>query len=356
MIRRELHATPVSSEAVQRGMLGVLTVVLSLAALIVLLPCSISLILGSWFALLTRPWMLGLAKRLHGRTKAAAVVTSLVVIGILGPVVLALVPIISSALQLANDVGQSHQWHDAARSIIGNGSGDVDLIKLVRSHVSTAWSVASLALSTSAKVLFGVAMFVVALFAMSTSGEKLVAWLRAHSPVKVAHFDRLAETYAAVGRSLIIGVGVTALIQGLIATLTFAVVGISRALALGLLTTVGALIPGVGTLLIWGPVALILGFGGYPVKAAIVAVSGAVFIGSVDNFLKPILSNRANLGMPAVLVFIAMLSGIVAFGAAGLMLGPLFVRLAMETLAIAREEHWVGEPQVLPLRRAAEPR
>ncbi|HEX7477606.1 MAG TPA: AI-2E family transporter [Polyangiales bacterium] len=333
----------------QRRMLGGLAAALALCAFLVIVPCSVSLILASWVALLTRPFMLWLSKRLHGRTKAAAVVTSLVVIGILGPIVLALIPLVSSALQLANEVGRSHQWHDAARSIIGDGAGDADLMKLVRTHFSTAWGAAAIALRTSANVLFNVAMFIVALFALSTSGEKLLAWLRAHSPLKLCHFDRLADTYAEIGRSLIIGVGATALIQGLIATLTYVVVGIPRALALGLLTTIGALIPGVGTLLVWGPVTVILGFGGYPVRALVVGLSGAIIIGSVDNFLKPILSNRAHLGMPAVLVFISMLSGIAAFGPAGLLLGPLFVRLAMETLAVAREEQWIGVNDASPL-------
>ncbi len=351
MLRRAAQTPLVSADVVQRRVLGALAAALALLAFLVIAPCSVALILASWFALLTRPFMLWLSKLLHGRTKAAAVVTSLVVLGTLGPIVLSLIPLVSSALQLASEVGRSRQWHDAAASIIGQGAGGADLMKLARTHFSTAWGAAAMALRTSATVLFNVAMFIVALFALSTSGEKPLAWLRAHSPLKRSHFDRLAQTYAEVGRSLIIGVGVTALVQGLIATLTYVAVGIPRAFALGLLTTVGALIPGVGTLLVWGPVTMILGFGGYPVKALVVGLSGALIIGSVDNFLKPFLSTRAHLGMPAVLVFISMLSGIAAFGAAGLLLGPLFVRLAMETLAIAREEQWLGVDDHASLRK-----
>jgi predicted PurR-regulated permease PerM len=321
---------------------GILTFALSLGAAFVFLPCGISLIVASWCALLTRPWTLALTRHLHGRTKAAAVVTSAVVLAFLGPVVVALVPVVMSAMQLANEVGHSQQWRDAAKSVVGDGAGDVDFMRLARDHASSAWSAASTALSMSATALFGVAMFVVSLFAFGTNGEKIVTWIRSHSPLAVPHFDRLADAYAETGRGLIIGVGVTAVIQGAIATLTYAVVGIPRALALGLLTTIGALIPGVGTLIVWGPVTAILGMGGYPVKAAIVGFSGVLLIGSVDNFLKPILSNKARLALPPVLVFITMLSGIVAFGPAGLLLGPLFVRLAMEGLEIAREEKWVG--------------
>src|SRR6185436_1968150 len=157
-----------------------------------------------------------------------------------------------------------------------------------------------------------------------------------NSPISPRYFDRLALVYAQTGRGLVIGVGATALIQGILATITYAVVGIPRALALGLLTTMFALVPGVGTILVWGPVTVILALGGYPGKAAIVGISGVLLIGSVDNFLKPILSRRAKLNLPAVLVFMTMLSGVVAFGPAGLILGPLFVCLAIESLAIVR--------------------
>jgi len=325
----------------QRLALAALAFVLALAGALVFLPCSISILLASWFAILTRPMMMKLTRRIGGRTRSAAVITTVIMIGFLGPIVLALVPVVISAVQLASEVGKSRQWQDAAQAVVGKGA-DADIMTLVRGQISNAWGVASMVLSTSASVLFGVAMFVVSLYALSAHGEDVVAWLRAHSPLAPKQFDRLAGVYAQTGRGLLVGVGATALIQGVVVTITYAVVGIPRAIALGLLTTVGALIPGIGTMLVWGPVTVILAMGGYPGRAAVVAISGIVLVGSVDNFLKPIIARRAHLPLPSVLVFVTMLSGIVAFGPAGLILGPLFVCLAKETLAMAREQGMVG--------------
>lgn len=334
------------SARAQRNALATLAIVLTLAGALVFLPCTVALILASWFALLTRPWVSRLAKRLGGRTRAAAVITTAVIIGFFGPIVLALVPVVLSAVQIASEVGRSQQWRDAAQAVVGNGA-DADIMTLVRGQVSNAWSIASTVLSTSASALFGVAMFVVSLYALSAHGDAVVSWLRSHSPLAPRHFDRLATVYAQTGRGLLIGVGATALIQGVLVTITYAIVGIPRALALGLLTTLCALIPGFGTVLIWGPVAVILAMGGYPGRAAVVAISGVVFVGSVDNFLKPIIAQRAHLGLPAVLVFITMLSGLVAFGPSGLVLGPLFVCLAREVLALAKEDDLVGRDDVV---------
>jgi predicted PurR-regulated permease PerM len=167
-------------------------------------------------------------------------------------------------------------------------------------------------------------------------GPALVSWLRAHAPLRKTHFDRFARAYAETARGLVVGVGLTALIQGVLATLTYAIVGVPRALALGLLTTVSALIPGFGTGLFWGPIALVLAVQGYPGKALVVVLSGIIIIGSVDNVLKPILANRAHLTLSPTLLFVTMLSGLAAFGPSGLIFGPLSVRLAIEGLEIAR--------------------
>ena len=67
-------------------------------------------------------------------------------------------------------------------------------MRLVREHASSAWGAVSTVLSTSATALFGIAMFIVALFAFSTKGDKTISWLRNHSPLRVAHFDRLARS------------------------------------------------------------------------------------------------------------------------------------------------------------------
>ncbi|MBP9111419.1 MAG: AI-2E family transporter [Polyangiaceae bacterium] len=333
---------PPPYSTVQTRALWTLAIALTFAAVLVFMPCSISLLIASWFALFARPGMTRLTKTLRGRAKAAAAITTLVVLGVVGPVVAATIPVVLSGIELATNLAKSSQWRDAAASLAENGA-PFDPMTLIRQHLSSTWSAASMILRTSASAFFTIGIFVVSFFSFIKDGDELVLWIRRHTPLKEAHFDRLAAAYVETGRGLLMGVGVTALAQGLIATIVYAIVGIPRALPLGFLTTIGALVPGFGTALIWGPITAILGLGGYPGKALFVALSGIILIGSIDNFLKPLISNRAQLKVAPMLLFITMLSGLVAFGAAGLVLGPLFVRLALEILAILRDEQLLGE-------------
>lgn len=54
------------------------------------------------------------------------------------------------------------------------------------------------------------------------------------------------------------------------------------------------------------------------------------------------LSRKAHLDLPMFLLFIAMLGGIAMFGAWGLLLGPLLVRLAVEALRLGRARRELG--------------
>jgi predicted PurR-regulated permease PerM len=64
---------------------------------------------------------------------------------------------------------------------------------------------------------------------------------------------------------------------------------------------------------------------------------GAV-VSVVDNFIRPLLSRYGELELPTFLLLIAMLGGVAAFGAFGLLLGPLMVRLSLEGWEILHDE------------------
>lgn len=104
------------------------------------------------------------------------------------------------------------------------------------------------------------------------------------------------------------------------------------------MTAAASLIPSVGTALIWVPVAIGLGLSGRWGAAGILAAIGVFIIGTVDNILRPVLSRYGQLELPTFVLFLAIFGGITLYGAAGIILGPLLVRLGVEALAIAYAE------------------
>ena len=86
--------------------------------------------------------------------------------------------------------------------------------------------------------------------------------------------------------------------------------------------------------MIWGPAALVLVLKGSWVKALILTVWGSVVIGLADNFLYPLLVGD-RLQVHSLLVFFSIIGGIAAFGASGIVLGPVIL-----SVAIAIEQLW----------------
>ena len=97
-----------------------------------------------------------------------------------------------------------------------------------------------------------------------------------------------------------------------------------------------SLIPSVGSGLVWAPVTLGLLLADRPGAALAMLIVGCV-ASVADNVMRPLLAKYGQLRMHGLLTFVAMLGGIAAFGASGLLLGPLLVRAAVECSKMMRE-------------------
>ena len=137
-------------------------------------------------------------------------------------------------------------------------------------------------------------------------------------------------------RAVVRGTVLTAIVQGLLLGIGFAVVGMPAPVVFGVLAAVLSVVPFGGTALVWVPAVICCWSRAYT-QAGILLVFG-VIVSSVDNFLKPILiSGRAVL--PTLAVFIGVLGGLAAFGLIGLFVGPVVIALVLALLEFARESN-----------------
>jgi predicted PurR-regulated permease PerM len=96
-----------------------------------------------------------------------------------------------------------------------------------------------------------------------------------------------------------------------------------------------AVLPIFGAALVWVPAAAYLLIEGHWEKALVLAAWGAIVIGLIDNLLYPLLMKN-RLSMHTVPVFIAAMGGLFAFGATGIVLGPLILAVALALLDVWR--------------------
>jgi predicted PurR-regulated permease PerM len=163
-----------------------------------------------------------------------------------------------------------------------------------------------------------------ALFFMLRDGQSLGRQVRDLLPLPERERERLmAETRDLVVASVGAGLMVAAA-QGLIAGVTFWLLGFNGPVMWGVATAFCSLVPVVGSALVFVPATLWLFLSGEVARGVILAIVAALGVGMVDNVLRPlILSGRTSAS--GLVVFLGLLGGASAFGFIGLVLGPIIL-------------------------------
>jgi predicted PurR-regulated permease PerM len=149
--------------------------------------------------------------------------------------------------------------------------------------------------------------------------------------------DPYVRAGARMTRAVVYGILITALIQGAIAGIGYALVGVRAPVLLGALTAIVSLAPLVGTSLVWGPICIWLLMSNHPWPAVILLAWGVVLVHPIDNVIRPLVISNVT-RIPFLLVMFGVLGGLAAFGLIGLFLGPVILALGF---AVWRE--WLGE-------------
>lgn len=182
---------------------------------------------------------------------------------------------------------------------------------------------------------FKILIFVVALFFAFLDGEIFLRWFLNLVPMETSHKQALAKRAYDTFRAVTSGVFLTAAAQGIIAMIGFLIAGVKLPVLLGLATGTVSLLG--ASFIITMPVALFM-FKDSVAWGIFLLIWGAVVVGWLDNFLKPILiGSRAR--MPFVLVFFSILGGLKMYGLLGLILGPILIASLLTFIKIYRDTY-----------------
>jgi predicted PurR-regulated permease PerM len=175
------------------------------------------------------------------------------------------------------------------------------------------------------------------LFFFIRDGAEMAERFQKIMPMSADRKERLARQIGSVTRAVVVGTLVTALIQGTLVGMAFAVVGFPSPLVFGVITAAVSLLPVGGTALVWAPGAIVLALQGRWGSAIGLAIYGIVIVGMVDNLIKPrLISGQAQI--ETLPVFFGVLGGLAAFGFIGMFLGPIVIALALAILRFAEED------------------
>lgn len=179
------------------------------------------------------------------------------------------------------------------------------------------------------------------LYYMLYSKESLETAVREILPFKRENKQILAEETRQIIKANAIGIPVLGFIQGAFAYGGYLLFGVENALLMGILTGVSSIIPLLGTMVIWVPLALDLLLTGDYVNGIALVVYGLLVIGGVDNIARFMLQKQLADIHPLITVF-GVLIGIPMFGFWGVIFGPLILSLFILFFNMYRHEFVPG--------------
>lgn len=186
--------------------------------------------------------------------------------------------------------------------------------------------------------VFGFIFWVLVLFYLLVDGDAARCWFRDTVPIPADEQQLLASRFMEMASSLVVGNGLAGIIQGVAGGIVFAIAGLPGPVLWGVVMGILAFIPVIGISLVFIPAFLILLIAGETVKALLVFVPLACIATVVEYWLKPMLVGRRG-QMHTLLVFLALIGGLTAYGAMGILIGPLMMTAFLTLVSIYQERY-----------------
>ncbi len=194
-----------------------------------------------------------------------------------------------------------------------------------------------------AQFVFGFIFWVVVIYYLLVDGKTARRWFRDTLPMPVDEQRLLSARFMDMASSLVVGNGLAGIIQGVVGGIVFAAAGLPGPVLWGAVMSILAFIPVIGISIVFIPAFLILLIAGETFKAFVVFVPLALVSTVVEYWLKPMLVGRRG-EMHTLLVFLSLIGGLAAYGAVGILVGPLMMTAFLTLVSIYRDHYspWLG--------------
>jgi predicted PurR-regulated permease PerM len=188
--------------------------------------------------------------------------------------------------------------------------------------------------------LVGFFMMLFMLFFLLQDGRAMLEGVTRLIPVEPARRAQLMNYLGDVTRAVVFGSTVTALLQGIIVGIGFAIVGLPSPVVFGVLATIAAFLPAGATIVLL-PAVLYLAVTGHW-GGAIFLAFWAAMLWIAENVLRPLLTAH-HAQVSTLAIFVGAIGGAAAFGILGLVLGPVLLSFVVALVRFA-QEHLPEEP------------
>ena len=324
-----------------RAFLAILVGIITVAFFIVMRSFLITMMLAGIFTAIMYPVYRRVLRVCRGRTRLASAMMMVVI------VVLAVLPfiafiglLVSEGIQVSNSaapiiqeqVAHGH-WAERLSRLPFADKIQPYQDEILKKGSEAATTVARFVVGRLSAITKGTVNFIVnlvlmlyAMYFFFMDGPGLLKQIMGYLPLAPEERTRLVDRFASVSIATLKSTVVIGLVQGFMGAVAFGVASIPGAVFWGTIMTVFAMIPGIGTAIVWIPAAIYLAVNGRTVTVIVFSLYFIFVVGTIDNILRPRLVGRGS-QMHELLVLLSTLGGLIAFGMVGFILGPVIAAL-----------------------------
>jgi predicted PurR-regulated permease PerM len=175
------------------------------------------------------------------------------------------------------------------------------------------------------------------LYFLLTGAADAELWVRQNIPFKNSNVVKVIGEFRNMVFSNAIGIPIVALLQGLVGLIGYWIFGTKEFILMGILTAICSVIPVVGSMLIYIPLAVYQLAIGNTWQGIGILLWGFILIGSVDNVARFMIQKKIANVHPLITIF-GVLIGINIFGFLGIIFGPLLLSIFVILVKIYIDE------------------
>lgn len=301
------------------------------------------------------PWQQAVAKKLRGRKRLSAVfLSTMTVLLVLGPTAAVSIVLVQESVAAGSYIAEATKdkgviglvdklpqpVNGYARELLDHAPvepKEIDnaLREKLTSQQDKAGDYIQRVLGGAFTFLVQTALLVIALYFLLIDGPKLVDWCEDASPLQRGQTLSLLREFKSVSVSVIVSSLATGVIQTAVALIGYLIAGVPKPWFFAVVTFFMSFVPAIGAGGTSFVATLILLGTGKIGWAIFLGIWGTVAVALSDNLVKPLLAKDAA-HMHGAVLFFALVGGMAAFGAIGLIVGPLIVSFLLTLVRLRK--------------------
>lgn len=313
-----------------------------IVAIIVIKPILISIIVGLIFAYVFYPLYKKIKHLIKSPNISTLVLIILIIIAIAIPVWF-IAPIFITQTFETYRYLQQINFAEAIKNLLPQffttesaAAIAINLNNFIASFFSALMSQLTGMISNLPNLILKFVAAVFTFFFATRDADKLNEYLHSLSPFSQKTGKKFFVEFRHITDAIVYGQVAIGLIQGLVLGVGLFLLGAPSPLLLTSLAAIFSIVPVLGSWLVWLPTGALMIASGKTVAGTILLIYGAVFVSTIDNFLRPyFLSKKSTL--PISVALVGTIGGFYTFGLIGLVLGPLILAYSLIVIDFYRK-------------------